>query len=184
MKIYPLVLSALLVVPLTAMGQTQHNKYNMGSSQSSRPRISVEAQHFLGTIATEDQSEIDLAQLALKKSNNPTVQKCAKSKILAADPSMEKQAKKIAHENNSPIVAFPSGTDKAEYYYLSKLSGKKFDKAYMSYEDAKQHADSIMVNNESTGAKNQEIKSYAQKEEGPVGQAAQSAGKIVASLGI
>ncbi|MFP5250192.1 MAG: DUF4142 domain-containing protein [Acidobacteriota bacterium] len=185
MKIYLLILSAMLIVPLTALGQkTNHSGDNMSSSQSNKPRISLEAQHFLVTIATEDQSEIDLAHLALKKSNNPKVQQYAKTKILAADPSMEKQAKQIARENNSPIVSFPNATDKAEYSYLSQLSGKKFDQAYIGYEDAQQHSDSIMVNNESTGAKNQQVRSYAQKEAGPVGQAAQSAGKIAASLGI
>lgn len=182
MKIYPLILSAALLVPVAATGQS-HRKYDMGSSRSNAPHVSLQAQHFLNTIAAEDQSEIDLAHLALRKSGNPQVKNYAKTKILAADPSMERGAMKIGKQNNAPVVSFPNGTDKAEYYYLSKLSGKNFDKAYMNYENAQQHADMIMVNSEKAGAKNQQLKSYARKEAGPVQSAAQSAGRIAHSLG-
>lgn len=178
MKIQALLLTAALVIPLTLTAQGP-NSTQPGQS----PQISLEAQHFLVTIATEDQSEIDLAHLALKKSGNQQVRNYAKSKILAADPSMKQDAVRIGHQNGSPIVSFPNSTDKSEYYYLSKLSGKAFDKAYMSYEDAKQHADLIMVQGEANTAKNQQIKNYAQKEVTPVREAAQSAKQITQSLG-
>jgi hypothetical protein len=53
----------------------------------------------------------------------------------------------------------------------------------MSYEDAKQRADLITVQNEASATKNQQIKSYAKKEVTPVRQAADSAQQIAQTLG-
>ena len=179
MKISALIVCATLAVPLTLTGQIAEQEKTSGIS----PQISIEAQHFLDTLAKEDQSEIDLANLALSKTDNPQVKAYAKSKILAADPEMERQAKAIAQQNHAPILAIPSTTGSAEQYYLSKLSGKDFDKAYIGYEDQKQTADLIMVQNEIKTAKNPQIKQFAQKVEGPVQQAAQSAKEIAEAIG-
>jgi putative membrane protein len=171
------LLAGALIVPCGMTGQTVALPTN-----SKPPQISIQAQHFLNLLAAEDQSEIDLAHLALKKSSNPQVQQYARSKILAADPSMKKGAMRIAMRNNAAVPGYPTSTDKAEYYYLSRLTGKAFDKAYMSYEDEKQNADLIMVKNEIKAAQNPQLKSWVQKEETPVQQAAQSAKQIANSL--
>lgn len=176
MKIPALLVCAALAVPFAAVAQS-----NMPPSKS--PQISVQAQHFLTVLASEDQSEIDLAHLALKKSNNPQVQQYAKSKILAADPSMKQGAQQLGQKEDAPVAGFPPSSGKAEYYYLSKLSGKAFDKAYMNYEDAKQNFDLIVVAAEAKEAKNPQVKAFAQKEETPVRQAAQSAKQIAQSMG-
>lgn len=180
MKFSGWILTAALMVPLTVAGQAVTTDL---TSSGKSPQISVQDEHFLNLIANEDQSEIELARLALRKSSNPQVQQYAKTKILAADPSMEQAAKKLAKQSKAPAPGLPTSTDKAEYYYLSKLSGKAFDKAYMNYEDAKQNSDLILVQNEAASAKNQELKQYAQKEETPVGQAAESARRIAQALG-
>ena len=181
MKIPALMACAALIVPVTVMGQSSMTKNTMGSEPA--PQISVEAQHFLSVLASEDQSEINMARLALKKSSNAQIQQYAKSKILAADPSMEQTAKGIAQRGHFPVTGLPDQTAEAEYYYLSRLSGKAFDKAYMSYEDQKQAADLIMVQNEVTSAKEPQVKSFAQKEVAPVQQAAQAASKIAHAVG-
>ena len=179
MKIATLIVCGALVAPLVATGQIAEQE-NKGANH---PQISIEAQHFLDVLAKEDQSEITLANLALTKSNNPLVKDYAKSKILAADPAMERGAKAIAQQKRAPILAIPSATATAEYQYLSRLSGKAFDKAYMSYEDQKQAADLIMVQNEAATAKDPQVKQFAQKEETPVQKAAQSARQIAQGLG-
>lgn len=180
MKLSGLILTTALAVPLAAAGQSTPHA-NMGVTQA--PQISVQAQHFLNLITSEDQSEINLAKLALKKSSNPQVQQYAKTKILAADPLMKQRAMEIAHQNHAPVPGFVTSADKAEYYYLSKFSGKAFDKAYMNYEDAQQRSDLILVQNEAASAKNQQLKNYAQTEETPVRQAAQSAKVIAKAIG-
>lgn len=174
------ILTAALGLPLTLAGQSVPQHLSM-SSQS--PQLSLPAQHFLNLIASEDQSEINLAKLALKKSSNAQIRHYAQSKILAADPSMKQNAMKIAHQYKVPIDGSPTSADKAEFYYLSKLSGKEFDKAYMNYEDAQQASDLIQVQNEAAAAKNQQLKQYAQKEATPVQQAAQSAKSIAQAIG-
>lgn len=117
MKIPALLVCAALAVPFAAVAQS-----NMPPSKS--PQISIQAQHFLTVLASEDQSEIDLAHLALKKSNNPQVQQYAKSNF-----------------------------------------------------------DLIVVAAEAKEAKNPQVKAFAQKEETPVRQAAQSAKQIAQSMG-
>lgn len=181
MRIPALMIGAALLVPMSVMGQ-EVGENHMTLHES--PQLPIQAQHFLNLLSSEDQSEINLANLALKKSNNPQVKEYAKSKILAADPAMEEGAKAIAQQNHVPDVAAPTDTDKAEYYYLSRLSGKEFDMAYIDYEDQKQTADLIMVQNEEATEKNPQLKSFVQKEETPVREAAQSAKQIAQALGL
>jgi predicted outer membrane protein len=87
MKIQPFILSLALAVPLTMVGQAMpshnDNTYNNSNSKPSSKMTAVD-HHFLHQLAQEDQSEIDLATLALKKSDNPQVKDYANSKILAA----------------------------------------------------------------------------------------------------
>jgi predicted outer membrane protein len=179
MKIQALILCAAMAIPSSLAAQ---NPAPMSKTNPNPPGISLQAQHFLNVIASEDASEINLANLALKKSANPQVRQYAKSKILAADPSMKTDAITVAKQNRASVPGFPTATDQAEFYYLDKLSGKSFDQEYMSYEDAQQAADLIMVANEAKAAKNPQIKSYAQKEVTPVREAAQSAQQIAQVL--
>lgn len=180
MKFSGWVLTAALVVPLTAVGQRMTSPNIIGSDKPTQE--SLQAEHFLTVLANEDQSEINLAHLALKKSDNAQVKEYARTKILAADPAMEEGAKKLSLQSNAPAPGFPNGPDKAEFYYLSKLSGKDFDAAYMSYEDARQREDLIVVQNEAASEKNPQVKQFAQQQEKPVQQAADSAQIIAHSL--
>lgn len=174
------VLTVALVVPLAAVGQAVTSPNVMGSDKPTQSAL--QAQHFLTVLANEDQSEIDLAHLALKKSGDAQVKEYATTKILAADPAMEQGAKKLSLQNKAPAPGHPNGPDKAEFYYLSKLSGKNFDAAYMSYEDAKQREDLIVVQNEAASEKNPQVKQFAEEEEKPVQEAADSAKTIAQSL--
>lgn len=179
MRISGWMLAACVAAPTALGAQTMPQNITAGQP----PQISLQGQHFLETLASEDQSEIDLAKLALRKSNDPQVKEYARSKILAADPSMEQEAKNLGKQKHAVVTGFPSSTAKAEYYYLSKFSGKAFDKAYMNYEDAKQREDLIVVQNEAKGGKDPDVKGYAQKEVTPVREAADSAKNIAQALG-
>jgi putative membrane protein len=188
MKLEALILSAVLAIPMAMMGQSMGNQNTNTNaypkSNKNMTEMSTSDQHFLCTLAQEDHSEIDLARLALKKSTNPKVQEYAKSKILAADPSMEQQARTIAQQDNENISNTTNKMEKNECDKLSKLSGTQFDKEYMKYEAWKQEKDLGSVRQEITSTKNQTVKDYARKEEPPVKQAAQSAEQIATSLGV
>lgn len=179
MKISAWLLTAALVVPLPAVGQVSSPDVIGGGKPT---QATLQAEHFLDVLGNEDQSEINLAHLVLKKSSNQQVKEYAKTKILDADPAMEDGAKKLALQNHTPPPGFPTGSDKAEFYYLSKLSGKNFDLAYMSYEDAKQREDLIVVQNEAATEKNPQVKQFAQQQVKPVQAAADSAKTIAESL--
>lgn len=184
MKIQALILTTALAVPMALVGQSPRQNNATDKNWNNSSQLSNHDRLFLHTLSSEDQSEIDLAKLALQKSTNPQVQQYAKSKILAADPSMEQGALRIAQQDHSPVSAAPNATDKAEYKDLAKLSGKEFDRAYMRYESRQQSADLTVVQNEVTSATNSQVSSFARKEETPVRQAAQSANQIARSLGV
>lgn len=164
MKFQPLILSLALAFPFAVFGQT-------GSSTKTNDHLSTTDHQFLQKLGKEDQSEIDMAKMALKKSNDPHVRQYANS-ILSADPNMEEQAKTIAQDSKHPIDATVTAQQKAEYERLSKLSGAQFDRAYIDYEVARQHQDLDMVQHESNTTKNDQVKSFAQREETPVRNAA------------
>ncbi len=189
MKVQAWILSGILAFPLTMMGQSMtnqnsqnNNTWNKSSQKTSQ--LSNSDQHFLSKLAREDQSEIDLAHLALKKSSNSQVRDYAQNKILAADPSMEHQAKNLARQDNAMIPSTQATMAKQEYDRLAKLSGSQFDQAYMKYEARKQEADLDAVQHEINSTNNQQVKTYAQKEETPVRQASQSAQHIANSMGM
>ncbi|HKT89797.1 MAG TPA: DUF4142 domain-containing protein [Candidatus Sulfotelmatobacter sp.] len=186
MKFEALILSAVLAIPMTMMGQSMGNQKanTSANSNTNTSQMSTADQHFVRTLAEEDHSEIDLARLAMKKSTNSKVQDYANSKILAADPSIEQQARSIAQQDNEKIPNATNKMQKNEYDKLAKLSGTEFDKEYMKYEAWKQEKDLGSVRHEITSTNNQTVKDYARKEEPPVKQAAQSARQIASSLGV
>lgn len=173
-KIQAFILSTALIVPMTLAGQTKPD--------NKTPQLSKNDQQFLHKLASEDQSEIQLAKLALQKSKDPEIQHYAKKDILAGDPPMEEQAKQIAQQHHSDISTTPDSMQKQEYDKLSKLSGKKFDQEYMNYESRKQAEDLEVVKNETTSTTDTEIQNYAVKEETPVAKTAQAAKTIAGSM--
>lgn len=181
MRIRAYVLGAALAVPMTLAGQTtNYNINNKASNNTSQ--LSNQDKLFLHTIASEDSSEIDLAKLALQKSQNAQIQEYAKTKILAADPGMKEKAKELAEQNHTSISSTPNPTAKLTYKQLSNFSGKKFDRSYAKYEGWKQAADLKAVQNEANSATDPRVRAYAQQEIGPVQEAAQSARQLADSM--
>lgn len=180
MKIQASIACAALAVPIFLSGQNTQPPAHPGQNNS--PQLSDHDHMFLHALASEDQSEIELARLALQKSTNPQIQQYARTKILAADPSMEQQAVQIAEQEHSHISTAPNPAAKADYANFAKLSGENFDKAYMHYEARQQAEDLKIVKNEITTASNQQLSDFARKEQAPVAQAAQSAEQIAQSM--
>jgi len=174
MKIHAFILSAALAVPAALAAQTTSSlKHSSGTDQDGL---------FLHTLASEDQSEIDLAKMALDKSHNPEVKQYAKSKILAADPEMKQEAQQLAQKIDLSFTTEPDAKMKAEHQTLSRLSGEQFDQAYAKYESHKQQEDLATVQNETVTAAHSRIRNFALKEEKPVGEAAQAAKELAQSL--
>ena len=181
MKIPAYILVAALAVPLTLAGQTTHNNISDKASNNTS-QLSSQDKLFLHTIASEDESEIELAKLALKKSSDPQIQQYAKTKILAADPGMKEKAKELAEQNHTAISTSPNPTAKLRYQQLSNFSGKEFERDYAKYEGWKQAADLKAVQKEASSAANPRVRAYAQQEISPVQEAAQAARKLADSM--
>lgn len=181
-KIQALILSTALVVPMILAGQNTNIGNNQAQNNTSQ--LTVQERMFLHAIASEDQSEINLANLALQKSNDPQIQQYAKSKILAADPGMKLKARQIAQQNHTMVSGSPNPAAQQEYDDFSRLSGNLFDRAYVKYEARQQGADYKIVKYETTHATNPQVVKYAQTEANPVQEAAQAAQKLAQSMHI
>lgn len=175
MKIRPIVAGLALGAPLALAGPI------LAESHSST--LPSSDQQFLQKLAQEDQSEINLANLALQKSPNAQVKAYAR-KILSADPPMQSQALTVAQENKAKISATPAAAQHQEYATLAKLSGENFDHAYLKYEANKQEADLDMVQHEVNNTTDQQVKSFAQQEEPRVQAASTSARQLARSMGV
>lgn len=179
MRIHAWILCTALVIPLAVSGQE-----TSPANSSNPPQLSNKDRLFLHTLASEDQSEINLANLALKKSNDPKIQQYARSKILAADPEMKQGAEQIAQQNHTAISSSPNATAKKQYQILSQLSGTDFDRSYMGYENRQQAADLQVVQGEIGATNSPQIRSYAQQEVTPVQQASQAAQQLAHSMNV
>lgn len=180
MKIQAFILGTALVVPMTLVGQ--NSKIESNQAQNNTSQLTPQDRMFLHTIASEDQSEIDLANLALHKSSNPQILQYAKSKILAADPGMKLAATQIARENQTAVSSNPNPAAQQQFHDFSQLAGQQFDRAYVKYEARQQTADYKVVKYETTNASNPQVRTYAQREANPVQEAAQAAQKLAQSM--
>lgn len=181
MKMLSLALVLGLAGPLALAAQTPPS-----------PPVGAAGQMFLHKLAQQDHAEIRLANLALKRSSNAKVKNYANS-ILAADPDMARGAERIAQRAQPPsasassvakaALGAASRKSQAEYKKLSRLSGARFDRAYMGYEARQQSADLHTVEHEASTARNPRLKNFAAQQEAPVKKAANQARKLAASLG-
>lgn len=175
MKWQPIIAGLALAAPLALAGPAM--------AQSGNTKLSSSDQQFLNKLSMEDQSEINMANLALQKSPNAQVKSYARN-LLSADPSMESQARTIAQDDKATISSNPTVKEQHEYTKLSSLSGNQFDQEYLKYEANRQQQDLGMVQQEVKDTKNPQLKSFAEKEEAPVRDASASAHQLATSMGV
>lgn len=96
--------------------------------------------------------EIDLAQLALKKSDNEDVKNFAQ-KMITDHNMLIDNMKPFANEAGIQTPAHPSAATEAEKLKLDVLSGKSFDKAYIKamVEDHHKDLEAFRTEAKSTG---------------------------------
>ena len=127
----------------TAADRTQPGKTPTAMKKDQGPAMPVTSQSFVTQAATTDMAEIELAQLALKNSQDAAVKKLADQMIKDHTASSAK-LKSIAGKDN---LTLPTGLDAAHAAVKSKLAslkGKDFDKAY-SMEMAKGHDKAVAL---------------------------------------
>jgi putative membrane protein len=96
---------------------------------------------FMTRAAQSNLAEVMTSQLALKRTNNQSVQRIAEM-LIKEHGEANAQLKKVAAKNDFRLPTAPNKMQKAMYEKLSKLSGAAFDRAYMEGQ-IKAHLDTI-----------------------------------------
>ena len=164
--VFALALSSLLLAATAATAQS-------GATQP----VSAADSHYFHNIATEGQSEIQLAQLAEQKAADPQVKQYAQN-VLAADTAMEQKVKQLLPNAANGSTPEPS----AEYRKLAGVAPPRFDEEYMQYEAQRQEADLQMVRNEISTTNDANVLEDALLEEIPIQEAAAKADRIEALM--
>ena len=99
----------------------------MGKSSSS---LTLADKKFMKEAAQGGEMEVQLGQLALKNSSNQEVREFAQRMITDHSKANEQLAQ-VAAKDNVTLPSQPGAKEKATRAMLSKLTGEKFDKAYM-----------------------------------------------------
>jgi putative membrane protein len=103
----------------------------------------VDSQSFVSQAATTDMAEIDLAQLAMSKTEDDSVRKFA-SQMVKDHTATSTKLKGIAAKNNLTVPTTLDPEHAAVKTKLTKLSGKEFDAAY-GMEMAKGHDKAVAL---------------------------------------
>jgi putative membrane protein len=135
------------------------NESNTGTSSSMQR--GTEAQ-FIEHVARDGQAEVDLAQLAQQKAQNPEVKALARR--LAADHTQSnQQLMQIAQKEG---VQPPSSTKKEaskERAKLEKLNGQAFDRAFVQQVVQDHQKDIQFFQKQQTTLQDPQLKSFAQQ---------------------
>jgi len=90
-----------------------------------------EDKKFLATAAQSDQNEIALSKLASEKATNPNVKAFA-DKMVAEHKAMTQSMKPFAEKWGLTPPSGPDASHQKDWDKLNSLSGKDFDKQYIS----------------------------------------------------
>jgi putative membrane protein len=140
-------LPVMLAFAIAAFGTTSY-------SQSAKTQQSTAHQdtEFVKKAAQGSVNEIDLAQIALKKSNDDEVKDFAQ-KMITDHNSLIEDMKPFAEEAGLERPEHPDAATEALKLKLDVLSGKSFDKAYIKamVEDHHKDLEAFMKESHATG---------------------------------
>lgn len=107
-------------------------------------------------------AEVELGQLAVQKASNEEVKKFGQ-RMVDDHTKANEQLKQVAAEKQIEIPQTINAKDKATKARLDKLSGEKFDKAYMKDMVKDHRKDVAEFEQEAKMAKDQQIKSFVEQ---------------------
>jgi putative membrane protein len=144
-------IAALAVPP--AMAQATEGNSSTASRADSK---------FIEQVARDDQAEVDLAQLAQQKTQNPEVKALARR--LAADHSKSnQQLMQIAQQDGVQPPARPDKSESKKRAKLEKLNGQAFDQAFVKDVVQDHEKDIKYFRKEQNSFKDPQLKSFAQQ---------------------
>ncbi len=118
---------------------------------------------FLKKAAQDDLAEIQLGQLAQQKASSQQVKDLAKK--LSDDHQKDlNDVKSIAQQKNINLPDQPSAKDQKLMSKLQNMNGQEFDRAFLKHQVRDHHKDIALYQREAQNAKDQDVKTYAQKD--------------------
>ena len=163
-SIFYLGASLLLTGGMSAAAPAQTSSSSMSKSASAKgqtsPKVDVEDTHFMKKAAEGNTAEMELGKLAEEKASNQQVKQFGQQMVNDHSKANE-ELQKIAESKGVNLPNTPSAKDKADETRLSKLSGERFDRAYMA-EMRKDHTKDVSeFRMESKSAHDPEVKQFA-----------------------
>lgn len=118
-------------------------------------------QAFIKEAAEGGLAEVELGKLATQNASSSNVKQFGQ-RMVDDHTKANDQLKSIAQQENVQVPTELKGKDKREYDRLSKLTGPQFDRAYMRLMVQDHRKDVNEFRRESTGAKNDQVKQFAE----------------------
>ena len=102
----------------------------LGAGSAIAQGLSAEEQQFIKKAAAGGLAEVKLSELAENRASDPKVKDFAKQ-MVTDHTQANNELKPIAESNKIPVPTKLTGEHEATYNHLEKLSGAKFDAAYI-----------------------------------------------------
>jgi putative membrane protein len=139
---------------------TKHHAKAMTESDASGSKLDAMDKHFIRKAGQGGLAEVELGKLASEKGQSDEVKKFGQ-RMVDDHSKANDQLKQLAESKGMTLPTDLSAKDKATKARLSKLSGEKFDRAYMNDMVQDHTKDVSEFKKASTSAKDPDVKSFA-----------------------
>ena len=167
---------ALAQTPQSGQPGSQGRTGPGSGSQTSRPAgqsdtktdtkssgtVAAADQHFVTDVALDGMAEVELGQLAQQKAESSEVKDFAK-RMVDDHGKANDELKSLASSKSITLPTTVDAKHKATHDRLAKLSGAAFDRAYMQAMVSDHQQAVKMFRQQSTSAKDADIKAFAAK---------------------
>jgi putative membrane protein len=154
------ILTAAMGLGLAAFAGCEQTISGLGGKPSNV--IPIGESHFLKVMANSNQQEIEMSQMALKRSHNDKIKEFAQQMIDDHTKANDDLAQ-LAKSKNAELPKVLGNIEEASVANLASTPDDKFDQAYI---DAQIAAHQNAINNaqaEATNGADVDVKAYAQK---------------------
>jgi putative membrane protein len=147
---------------LTAASQEETTGSTAASSGKQSAGMGNTDTAFVEKAARGGLAEVELGQLAVQKASSQEVKEFAQ-RMVDDHTKANEQLKQVAAQEHIDLPQQPNAKDKATKARLEKLSGERFDKAYMNDMVKDHQKDVAEFERESKMAKDPGVKSFAEQ---------------------
>ena len=144
----------------TTQTTTKHHAKSASENNPSGSKLDAMDKHFVRKAGEANLAEVELGKLAAEKGQSEDVKKFGQ-RMVNDHSKANDELKQVAENKGVTLPDNLSATDKITKARLEKLSGEKFDRAYMNDMVRDHTKDVSEFKKESTTAKDPDVKNYA-----------------------